>query len=79
MNEKQKYQVYGTVTVSVTMTVEADSPEAAIEVAEQEYPGLSDYCGNGATSGKLIGTSADTLTVYAGDDIPEFIEAQATP
>lgn len=73
-----KYAVHGTVTVSVTMTVEADSPEAAIEAAERDYPGLSDYCGNGAISGKLVGTASENLTVYAGDDFPEFIEAEGS-
>lgn len=69
------YKVHGTVTIGITMTVEADSPDEAMEKADEEWPGLSDYAGNGESHGKLIGTSEECLSLDAGEDYPEFSEA----
>lgn len=50
-----RYAVYGSVTVSVSMEVEAEDEEAAIEAAEREWPGLSGYVGNGGGGDRLLG------------------------
>ncbi len=70
------YRVFGTVTIGVTMTVEAESAEAAKERAYEQYPGLEGYAGNGSNGGKLIGTAEEALYIEAGDDEPEFTDAE---
>lgn len=71
-----KYAVSGTVTISITMLVEADSLEEAKEKAHEEYPGLTNFAGNGSRGGKLVGTSEENLTVEAGDDEPQFTDVE---
>ena len=41
-----KYAVYGTVTISITMLVEASDETESIIKAESEYPGLMNLVGN---------------------------------
>lgn len=67
-----KYKVAGTVTIGVTIVVEADSEEAAMEKAHDEWPGLEDYCGNGRAGGAIVGTNDENITLDAGCDEPEF-------
>jgi hypothetical protein len=56
---KKKYRVYGYTTVSLSMLVEADSPEDAKDEAALSWPGLTGYVGNGATGGRLLGPHVD--------------------
>jgi len=70
-----KYRVYGSVPVAVTMTVEAESAEAAIEAAYNEFPGLTGYCGNGGTD-QLVGVHDSAVSLDAGYSEPEFTEAE---
>ena len=51
-----RYTVHGTATVSVTFEVDADSEAEAIELAENEIPGLNVYEG---TSGDMVGLEHD--------------------
>lgn len=69
-----KFRVYGAITVTVWTDVEAESKEDAIEVADQNWSGLSGYAGNGGTS-KLIGVRDTSDGIEASDDFPEWIEA----
>lgn len=69
-----KYVVYGTVPVDVYFTVEADSEKEAIDLAYQDFPGLSNYAGNGG-SGKLVGVSGRSISIEAGDCV-EFFSAE---
>lgn len=69
------YTVAGTLTIGVELTVEAESAEEALEQAGDYGIALQDYVGNGATYGKLIGTSDPRVTLGTNADGPEFPEA----
>ncbi len=58
--------------VWLDITVETDS-EDEIEIIEQamEHARLSDYAGNGARHGKLIGTSEANVVIEAEEDCLE--------
>jgi hypothetical protein len=73
MNMKT-WKVYGTVPISVTVTVEAETAEEAIEAAYDEFDGLTQYAGNGGF-GKLVGTSSPNVSLEALDDGTVFTEA----
>lgn len=45
-----------------------ETDEDAIINEAMEYAGFSGYAGNGAMSGKLVGTSASNVTVEVNDD-----------
>lgn len=72
-----KYRVHGSVTIGVSMVVEADSEEEALETANEEWPGLTNYAGNGARGSRLLGPYVDDTdpTVEAMDDLPIFVSA----
>lgn len=70
-----KYNVMGSVPVFITIEVEADSAEGAIEVAYNEFECLSGYCGNGGID-KLVGTTQQEVSLDAGYSDPEFTEAE---
>ena len=57
-----KYKVYGTVTVEVIITVDADNEDDAFEKAYQEFGGIGSYCGNGG-SDKLIGVRGQNESI----------------
>jgi hypothetical protein len=71
-----KYEVYGHATVVCSMVVEADSEEEAIEIANEEFGGLTNYAGMGSYDA-LVGvvTSEDERCVYP-DSEAEFDDAQ---
>lgn len=69
-----KWTVYGFVPIDVVMTVEAETKEDAIDAAYQEFPGLTNYCGNGGTD-KLVGVHDRNVSLDAGDAEPEFKDA----
>lgn len=71
-----KYEVYGYATVVCSMVVEADSEEEAIEIANEEFGGLSNYAGMGSCS-CLVGvlTSDDERCIYPDSDVV-FDDAQ---
>lgn len=65
--------------LSVDMLVEAATEEEAIEKAHMEWPGLSNYCGNGKRGGALCGPYQDDhdANIEAdGGDEPEFKSAE---
>lgn len=71
-----KYRVYGSTTVTCSMTVEADSKEEAIEIANEEFGELTNYAGMGSCD-CLIGvlTSENERSIYA-DGEADFDDAE---
>jgi len=69
-----QYRVYGTVKVHVTVTVDADDRDSAIEAAYEEFGGLSGYCGNGGTD-QIVGVNNQNVSLEVGDDFGDFTEA----
>lgn len=61
-----KYRVYGSTTLTCSMIVEANSKDKAIEVANEEFGGLTNYAGMGSCD-CLVGvlTSEDERSIYA--------------
>lgn len=70
------YEVYGHANVICNMRVKANSEEEAIEIANNEFGGLTNYCGMGGTE-HLLGvlTSADNRCVLPDSDV-EFDDCQ---
>lgn len=60
------YRVYGNVNVGVTIEVQADNEEQAIEKADLEFDQLEAYTGNGGHD-KIVGTSQDNVSLEVGD------------
>lgn len=71
-----KYRVSGICHVICEMDVLANNEEEAIEIANDEFGGLTNYAGTGGTS-YLVGviTSEDNRCVYP-DAEPEFDSAE---
>lgn len=63
-----KYRVFGTAIVNVSVIVEANDEEAAIEIACEELAELSSYCGNGGTD-KLVGVRGENESVSSDGPI----------
>ena len=68
-----QFDVFGTITVSVTCRVTADNAEDAVEAAYEEFGGVRNYVGNGGTD-KLIGVRGTHESIECGDDV-EWAEA----
>ena len=70
------YEVYGHANVICSMRVKANNEEEAIEIANNEFGGLTNYCGMGGTE-HLLGvlTSADSRCVLSDSDV-EFDDCQ---
>ena len=66
----------GTYAIGITMEVEAESEDAAIDAAHEAWPGLMDLVGNGRSGGAIVGTDCPELSIDAGDDAPEFTLAR---
>lgn len=69
------YRVWGMMTVSVSIQVEADDEDDAFEVADEVFDGLKGYAGNGGTD-KLVGVSGPGETIEPGGDYPEWDSAE---
>ena len=72
---KKKYEVLGHATVICSMIVYAENEEEAIEKANDEFGGLTNYVGMGGTD-KLLGvlTSEADRSVFPDSDV-EFDDA----
>lgn len=70
-----KYEVYGTIKVHVTFTVDAENEESAIEKAMDECDGLTAYAGNGGMD-KIVGTSDSRVSLAVEDEYAEFTSAE---
>jgi len=62
----KKYIVTVPYAVFVTLEIEAETEQAAIDLGIQESL-ISGYCGNGGTD-KLIGVSGLNISIQAGDE-----------
>ncbi len=67
----KKYRVHGTEKVGICIEVEAESAEAALDAAYEQWPGLTGFCGNGG-SDKLVGVYDGECSLYPLDDAVEF-------
>lgn len=67
------YRVFGEIPVYLTVTVEAESMEEAIDLAHEEFEGMENYVGNGGTD-RMIGVIGPNDTVEA----PDACEAKFT-
>jgi hypothetical protein len=73
----KKYIVSGEVTAYISVELEAESKEEAIEMAYEECSGPMNFVGNGGTD-KLIGvcdTDSATVSINCDDEI-EYTEAE---
>lgn len=70
--KKKTFEVYGHCTVICSMHVEATSAKEAIEKANEEFGGLTNYAGMGSCE-CLVGvlSSEDNRCIYP-DSEPEF-------
>lgn len=59
-----EYLVTGKAEVSVYIRIEAGSEEEAIEKANEEFGGITSYCGNGGMD-KLIGVDGINESIDA--------------
>lgn len=67
---KHKYIVYGHTTLQCSMTVETSSEEEAIEIANDEFGGLTNYAGMGSCN-CLVGvlTSEDDRAISPDSEV----------
>lgn len=73
--KKKKYDVHGIVPVVVHITVEAESGEQAIEIAQKKFKGVNEYFGNGGCD-KLIGVerSNESITIEGNVEFDDWTE-----
>lgn len=72
----KKYEVFGHANVICSIIVEADNEKEAIEKANEEFGGLTNYTGMGGTD-KLVGVlSPDSDRCVFPDADPEFDDCQ---
>lgn len=64
----RKYRVYGTINVTVSTCVQANSPEEASELADNFFGGVSGFCGNGG-SNKLIGVTGHDESIQCDESV----------
>lgn len=73
----EKYIVSGEVTAYISVELEAESKEEALEMAYEECSGPMDFVGNGGTD-KLIGvcdTDSATVSINCDDEV-EYTEVE---
>lgn len=70
----KRFRVSGSVPVWCSIVVEAEDEEGAVDAANELWPGLGGYAGNGALHGRLIGHSEENCEIIAPDDTPEWDE-----
>lgn len=69
------YEVHGHATVICGMRVEANSEEEAIEIANEEFGGLTNYVGMGGNEYLLgVATNEDDRCVFPDSEV-EFDDA----
>ena len=74
---KKIYEVRGTVTIEVLKRVKANDEYEAMELAEEYFDGLDEYCGNGGHD-KLIGVCESSESVQLCGDYIEWKNAYET-
>lgn len=68
----KKYIVTGKVTAFISVKIEAESKEEAIEMAYEECSGPSSFVGNGGYD-KLIGVDGDNVSISCDNEV-EYTE-----
>ena len=72
----KKYIVYGHCSLVCSMIVEAENEDEAIEKANDEFGGLTNYAGMGCCSCLVgVSTSEDRRSIYPDTD-PEFDDCE---
>lgn len=68
--KKKTYEVYGHCALVCSMRVQAMSAEEAIEIANEEFGGLTNYAGMGSCD-CLVGvlTSGDNRCIYPDSEV----------
>jgi hypothetical protein len=69
------YRVFGKTSVTVSIVVEANTPEEAIECADEEFGGINGFCGNGGAD-KLIGVYGSNESIEEDGSEIEWFEAE---
>lgn len=69
-----KFTVHGTATIYVSIVVEAENENDAIDVAYDEFGGIRGYAGNGGRD-KLVGVAESNVSIEPGDEY-EFTGAE---
>lgn len=62
----KKYKVEMVWPVYVTITVEAETEEEALEAAQDEAY-MDSYCGNGGLGDKIVGVNDSHISIYPGE------------
>lgn len=70
----KKYIVTGKVTAFITVEIEAESKEEAIEMAYEECSCPTSFVGNGGYD-KLIGVDGDNVSISCDDEV-EYTEVE---
>lgn len=70
----KKYIVSGKVTAFISVEIEAESKEEAIEMAYEECSGPTSFVGNGGYD-KLIGVDGDNVSISCDDEV-EYTEVE---
>jgi hypothetical protein len=70
----KQYKVTGSTYCIVTVIVEAENEDDAIEIADEKFSGITSFCGNGGVD-KLIGVSGDDESIYCDGEM-EWSEAE---
>lgn len=63
-----KWTVAGSVEVTVSIIVEAETEDEAMELAEEKFGGVKSYCGNGGYD-KLIGVDGDSESIACDGEV----------
>lgn len=71
----KSWNVYGSVPIGVTMRVEAETKEEAIEKAHEQFPGMTNYAGNGGVD-RLVGVHDGDCSIDAEYGEPTFDDAE---
>ena len=70
----KKFYVNGSVEIGVTIEVEAETKEEAIEKAYEQMPYLQNFCGNGGTD-QIVGVYDKSVSLCSDYSEPTFTEA----
>lgn len=66
----KKFEVTAALPVFITVTVEAEDEDDAIDAAWESFS-LRSYCGNGGIGNKLVGVDAPNVSIEAGEIVIE--------
>ena len=70
-----EWSVYGSVSIGVCMKVDAETKEEALEKALEQFPGLTNYAGNGGMD-QLVGVCDSDCSLEAEYGEPTFTDAE---